>query len=231
MCYSGDIMGKKKQTIVSLDKEQVEWLESKAEEGYSKSGLIRYAINRLMEGPPKAEGLETGHKHPTKQIHTPPIHEKHITQLDPKPEKQVVQPDSDLEKVIGAVTFYRRNPWAIDRIKDEQVKTFIIKIIKKIEESLPVGGPLPGIKSRRGRPSKAAIQHSKDWYGPSYKPQRAPDGSKIGTPQTGAKYEDMETSLAVLAWALDNPGEPMPRWLYDAQTKWFIDQYKKIHTY
>ena len=44
-------MAKKKQTIVSLDKDQIEWLEGKVEEGYSKSGLIRYAVKRLMTEP------------------------------------------------------------------------------------------------------------------------------------------------------------------------------------
>lgn len=44
-------MGKKKPTIVALDKEQVEWLDSKVEEGYSKSGLIRHAVKRLMADP------------------------------------------------------------------------------------------------------------------------------------------------------------------------------------
>ena len=43
---------RKTQTIVSLDKEQIEWLENKVNnEGYSKSGLIRSAIKRLMEEP------------------------------------------------------------------------------------------------------------------------------------------------------------------------------------
>lgn len=145
--------------------------------------------------------------------------EEPITQLDPK-----------LEKLKETIMFYRRNPWAIDRIEDEQVKAFVVETIKKIEDTLPVGGPLPEVKNKRGRPSKA-VQRYEDWYGPNYKPQRAPDGSKIGTPRTGAKYEDMETSLAVLAWSLDNPDEPMPRWLYDAQTQWYIEQYKKTHKY
>ncbi len=48
-------MTKKKQTIVALDEGQVKWLESKMEEGYSKSGLIRYAVKRLMEEPIKKE--------------------------------------------------------------------------------------------------------------------------------------------------------------------------------
>lgn len=51
-------MGKKKQTIVALDKEQIEWLESKIGEGYSKSGLIRYAVKRLMEEPIKKDVKE-----------------------------------------------------------------------------------------------------------------------------------------------------------------------------
>jgi len=42
-------MKNKKQAVVTLDKEQARWLESKIDEGYSKSGLIRYAIKRLME--------------------------------------------------------------------------------------------------------------------------------------------------------------------------------------
>jgi len=45
----------KKPTVISLDEEQLQWLESKIAEGYSKSGLVRYAIKRLMEEPPKAE--------------------------------------------------------------------------------------------------------------------------------------------------------------------------------
>lgn len=44
-------MVNKKPTIVALDKEQIQWLESKIEEGYSKSGLIRYAVKRLMTEP------------------------------------------------------------------------------------------------------------------------------------------------------------------------------------
>ena len=49
----------KKPTIVSLDKEQIEWLENKVNnEGYSKSGLIRYAVKRLMEEPIKKDVKE-----------------------------------------------------------------------------------------------------------------------------------------------------------------------------
>jgi Arc/MetJ-type ribon-helix-helix transcriptional regulator len=49
-------MSKKKQTIVALDKEQIEWLENKVNnEGYSKSGLIRQAIKRLMQESNKIE--------------------------------------------------------------------------------------------------------------------------------------------------------------------------------
>jgi len=44
-------MAPKKQAIVTLDEEQVKWLESKVNEGYSKSGLIRYAVKRLMTEP------------------------------------------------------------------------------------------------------------------------------------------------------------------------------------
>jgi len=44
-------MAKKKPTIVSLDQDQLEWLEGKVREGYSKSGLIRYAVKRLMAEP------------------------------------------------------------------------------------------------------------------------------------------------------------------------------------
>ena len=36
---------------MSLDVDQIKWLESKVEEGYSKSGLIRLAVKRLMEEP------------------------------------------------------------------------------------------------------------------------------------------------------------------------------------
>lgn len=43
-------MGRKKPTIVSLDEDQIKWLEKKVEEeGYSKTGLIRIAVKRLME--------------------------------------------------------------------------------------------------------------------------------------------------------------------------------------
>jgi Arc/MetJ-type ribon-helix-helix transcriptional regulator len=52
-------MSKKKQTIVALDKEQIEWLENKVNnEGYSKSGLIRQAIKRLMQESNKIEKTE-----------------------------------------------------------------------------------------------------------------------------------------------------------------------------
>ena len=52
-------MSKKKQTIVALDKEQIEWLENKVNnEGYSKSGLIRQAIRRLMQESNKIEKTE-----------------------------------------------------------------------------------------------------------------------------------------------------------------------------
>ncbi len=222
-------MGRKKPIVVLLDQEQIEWLESKTEEGYSKPGLIRYAVKRLMEESSKAKvkELETEPKSPTKQPIPASLEEESVKQPDLKPE-QAAQQDKDFKEVKEAITFYRRNPWAIDRIEDEKLKVFIIDIIKKIEEMLPVGGPPPEIKNKRGRPSKV---NKEDWYGPNYRPQRAPDGTKIGTPRTGAKYEDMETSVAVLAWSIDNPGEPMPRWLYDAQTQWLIDQYKKTHKY
>lgn len=225
-------MAKKKPIVVSLDQEQIDWLESKTEEGYSKPGLIRYAVKRLMEESSKAKvkELEAEPKSPTKQLtHSVGLsqQEEPITQSDPKSE-QAVQQDKDFKEVKEAILFYRRNPWAIDRIEDEQLKAFVIDVIKKIEERLPVGGPPPEIKHKRGRPSKV---NKEDWYGPNYRPQRAPDGTKIGTPRTGAKYEDMETSVAVLAWSIDNPGEPMPRWLYDAQTQGLIDEYKKTHKY
>jgi len=55
-------MSKKKQTIISLEQEQVDWLENKISEGYSKSGLVRYAIKRLMEEPAKIETKEPGQK-------------------------------------------------------------------------------------------------------------------------------------------------------------------------
>jgi uncharacterized protein YeeX (DUF496 family) len=43
-------MGKKKQIGILLDEDQLQWLENKVEEeGYSKDGLIRVAIKRLME--------------------------------------------------------------------------------------------------------------------------------------------------------------------------------------
>ena len=52
-------MSKKKQTIVALDKEQMEWLENKVNnEGYSKSGLIRQAIRRLMQESNKIEEIK-----------------------------------------------------------------------------------------------------------------------------------------------------------------------------
>jgi len=52
-------MSKKKQTIVALDKEQIEWLENKVNnEGYSKSGLIRQAIRRLMQESNKIEEIK-----------------------------------------------------------------------------------------------------------------------------------------------------------------------------
>jgi Arc/MetJ-type ribon-helix-helix transcriptional regulator len=52
-------MSKKKQTIVALDKEQIEWLENKVNnEGYSKSGLIRQAIKRLMQESNKIEEIK-----------------------------------------------------------------------------------------------------------------------------------------------------------------------------
>ena len=51
-------MGKKKPIVVSLDQEQINWLESKIEEGYSKPGLVRYAIKRLMEEPIKTDPKE-----------------------------------------------------------------------------------------------------------------------------------------------------------------------------
>ncbi len=51
-------MVKKKPIIVSLDQEQIDWLESRVEEGYSKPGLVRYAIKRLMEEPIKKEPKE-----------------------------------------------------------------------------------------------------------------------------------------------------------------------------
>ena len=44
-------MPSRKQTIVSLDEEQFAWLQAKIGEGYSKSGLIRYAVKRLMTEP------------------------------------------------------------------------------------------------------------------------------------------------------------------------------------
>lgn len=44
-------MARKKPTIVSLDADQIKWLENKVEEGYSKSGLIRLAVKRLMAEP------------------------------------------------------------------------------------------------------------------------------------------------------------------------------------
>ena len=50
----------KKPTVVSLDEEQLKWLESKIEEGYSKSGLVRYAIKRLMEEPSEVVAKESG---------------------------------------------------------------------------------------------------------------------------------------------------------------------------
>ena len=62
------ILWAKETALVSLDNEQIDRLESKVEDEYSKSGLIRYAIKRLMEEPPKmeVEELETVRKCPTK---------------------------------------------------------------------------------------------------------------------------------------------------------------------
>jgi hypothetical protein len=202
-----------KKILVNVDAELGAWLDNKVSDGYNKSSVIRSILHQQMD----KEGCASP-KQPVYSI-PPSPQEEHVTQQEPK-----------LAQLKEAVLFYRQYPWAIDRIEDEQGKAFVIDTIKKIEETLPVGGPLPEIKHKRGRPSKA-VQSAKEWYGPNYKPQRAPDGSKIGTPRTGAKYEDMETSLAVLAWSLDNPGEPMPRWLYDAQTQWYIEQYKKTHKY
>jgi hypothetical protein len=133
--------------------------------------------------------------------------------------------------VTMATNRVRGTPVARPLPESNVIELNLMKALKKTEETLPVGGPLPEIKHRIGRPSKAGQLSREDWYGSNYKPQRAPDGSKIGTPRTGAKYEDMETSLAVLAWSLDNPDKPMPRWLYDAQTQWYIEQYKKTHKY
>jgi Arc/MetJ-type ribon-helix-helix transcriptional regulator len=58
-------MARKKPTIVALDKDQVEWLESKVEEGYSKSGLIRFAVKRLMAEPAPNKEEKVAEKHET----------------------------------------------------------------------------------------------------------------------------------------------------------------------
>jgi len=57
-------MAKKKPTIVSLDPEQVEWLERKRSEGYSKSGLIRHAVKRLMAEPATSKKVKVANTQP-----------------------------------------------------------------------------------------------------------------------------------------------------------------------
>lgn len=41
-------MAKKMQIALSPDREQAEWIRKKEEEGYSRPGLVRYAVKRLM---------------------------------------------------------------------------------------------------------------------------------------------------------------------------------------
>ena len=118
-----------------------------------------------------------------------------------------------------AIRTYRSYPWMIEEIKDERARAFVVERIWKIEQKLTLGGPQ---------------QKERGWKNPyrkDYKPQLGPNGEKIGTPRNGARYEDMETSLACMAWFYDHPDEPLPRWLYHDQTQWFIAQYKKTHKY
>lgn len=77
------LVTKKKPIVVLLDQEQIDWLESKIEEGYSKPGLIRYAVKRLMEEPPKAE-VKTSEpdKNITKQIAKSNIEEPKKVDID-----------------------------------------------------------------------------------------------------------------------------------------------------
>ena len=56
-------MAKKKPAVVSLDEDQLQWLEKKVEEeGYSKEGLVRIAIKRLMEDHATGKAQQTDTK-------------------------------------------------------------------------------------------------------------------------------------------------------------------------
>jgi hypothetical protein len=231
-----------KMMTVYVDADIGVWLDQKASEGYNKSSLIRRILHKQMarDGyiPTKHlaySALSTKQKKPIVQPVNEPENsleededKSESIALDPIPqsEETVTRAEAKYEEFSKLINEYRANPWAVDRIEDQQQKAFINDIIAKIEAKLPVAGPMPEWM-QRGR--KVRIPIGQVPIG--YKPQRTADGHKIGTPQTGAKYEDMETDIAVVAWFYDNPGEPMPRWLSEARIQWIVALHKKTHKY
>jgi hypothetical protein len=104
-------MAKKTQVMVSLDKEQIDWIKKKEEEGYSRPGLIRYAVKRLM----------------TEQ--STPSQKPQVRQEEEKPAKVEEEPPKkyELEQILGAMLHMEAelnkiNPKAVELVKDMQAK-------------------------------------------------------------------------------------------------------------
>jgi hypothetical protein len=247
----------KNRLLIYIDDELAEWMEGKAREGYKKAVYVRRLMEKQMENErqvlptqsdirnhhyqekpsavqsiQKVEGYEPlEHFTVHNASYLPEDDEMTVMDFEsdkgePRPTGPFLTPTS--KKLARIVRFCRVYPWAIEKIIDPKIKEFVVYTIPKIEAKLPIAGPRS--EKRRGRPAKG-YQTPVDPWSPDYKPQRGPNGEKLGTPRSGARYVDMETQLAVQAWKLDYPGEPMPRWLYDAETQWIIAQHKKTHQY
>lgn len=222
-----------KMMAVYVDAKISAWLEHKASEGYNKSSLVRNILHKQInrEGyvPPKQLAYPTHQTREKKSVVQTIQEPENLPEEDEySPESAASDPVAQREETIPQVEDkykefsklimeYRGNPWAVDRIENPQHKALIKEIITKIEAILPVAGPMPEWM-QEGRKVRIPVGQ----VPADYKPQRTADGRKIGTPQTGAKYEDMETDIAVIAWFYDNPGEPMPRWLSLARIEWIV---------